>query len=326
VKLAEAFKILDTDDDGSISLEELRTGLANQLQSVITEEQASKIMKRFDVSGDGSIQLDEFKGVDAFRNIFEKILQEEKTTVIEATQKAIAAKKIAETAAAKASAIQEQINSLPPSNSDKIVSALPYLLPLADVLPYSKDFIVGNNLENNNFIFEFASSVFLLYQSIPFSGLVAFFLLNILTNNLKLNRLVRFNMQQAIFLDIALIFPSLIGSVLSILAKQGDLEIPADIGALGSTATFLVISASIIYSVISSLLGIVPDKLPLVSERAKLRVPTAEEYLKDLEAQDNEWNPPGPGEKKVRKNRPEKTPEVEQVKDADEEEGDSEKK
>lgn len=318
-KLAEAFKSFDTNNDGSISLEELRFGLASQLQSMISEEQAIKIMKRFDSNGDGSIQLEEFKGIEAFRSILEKVLQEENATVIEATQKAIVAKKAAEAAATKAIAIQDQVNSLPPSGSDKIVSLLPYLLPLADMLPYSKDFIVGNHLENNNFIYDFAASVFILYQSIPFSGLLAFFLLNALTNNLKLNRLVRFNMQQAIFIDIALIFPSLIGSVVGVLAKQGDAEIPIEFSSAGSTLTFLTISACIIYSSISSLLGIIPDKIPIISNRAKLRVPTAEDILKKMEAEENEWNPTENGEINRKKKRIIRRTEVEQVEDSEEE-------
>lgn len=322
LKLADAFKSFDTDSDGSISLEELKTGLAFQLQSAISEQQATKIMQRFDTDGDGSIQLSEFKGVEAFRGILERILQEEKTAVIDATQKALVAKKAAEAAAVKANAIQEQVNSLPPSNSDKFVSLLPYLLPLADVLPYSKEFIVGNNLQFNNLIFEFASSVFLVYQAIPFSGLVAFFLLNILTNNLKLNRLVRFNMQQAIFFDIALIFPGLFGSVATVVATQGNFEIPKSLVDNGSTATFLVISAGIIYSMISSLLGIIPDKVPFISDRAKLRVPTAEDILKSIEEQEK-MMPPGPDG--MRKKRPEKKPEVEQVEDADENDSDAKK-
>jgi Ca2+-binding EF-hand superfamily protein len=54
--------MLDTNQDGSISLQELKDALATQLESVVSEEVALKIMKRFDTSGDGAIQLDEFKG------------------------------------------------------------------------------------------------------------------------------------------------------------------------------------------------------------------------------------------------------------------------
>ena len=125
-------------------------------------------------------------------------------------------------------------------------------------------------------------------------------------------------MQQAIFFDIALIFPGLIGTIGTAVAKQGEFELPKIIGDTGSTATFLVISAGIIYSMISSLLGVVPDKVPFISQRAKLRVPTAEDILKSLEAQENDWSPNPPGGAEVPRNRPDKMQEVEQIKDDDE--------
>ena len=317
-KLAEAFKTLDTDDDGSISLAELRAGLVVQLKSAITEEQAAKILQRFDLDGDGSIQINEFRGIDAFRLILDKILLEEKNAIIDATQKLVVAQKTAETAAAKANAIQEQVNSLPPTTSDRVVSLLPYLLPLADAIPYSKEFILGNNLQYDNIVFEFAYSIFVIYQTIPFSGLIAFFLLDLLTNNLKLNRLIRFNMQQAIFFDIALIFPGVLGSVVSLMVSQTDFVIPPSIGTVGSTATFLLVSLGIIYSLASSLLGVIPDKIPIISDRAKLRVPTAEQILAGIEEEKekDDWSLPGESIKNIRKNRQSNRREVEQVEDS----------
>ena len=317
-KLAEAFKTLDTDDDGSISLAELRAGLVVQLKSAITEEQAAKILQRFDLDGDGSIQINEFRGIDAFRLILDKILLEEKNAIIDATQKLVVAQKTAETAAAKANAIQEQVNSLPPTTSDRVVSLLPYLLPLADAIPYSKEFILGNNLQYDNIVFEFAYSIFVIYQTIPFSGLIAFFLLDLLTNNLKLNRLIRFNMQQAIFFDIALIFPGVLGSVVSLMVSQTDFVIPPSLGTVGSTATFLLVSLGIIYSLASSLLGVIPDKIPIISDRAKLRVPTAEQILAGIEEEKekDDWSLPGESIKNIRKNRQLNRREVEQVEDS----------
>jgi hypothetical protein len=121
---------------------------------------------------------------------------------------------------------------------------------------------------------------------VPFSGLIAFVLFNTIASNLQLNRLVRFNIQQAILLDIALIFPGIIGTVASIGATQGDFELPSALVDSGSTATFLAVSAAIIYSMGSSLIGTVPDKIPIISERVKLRVPTGEEILKILGEQE----------------------------------------
>ena len=228
-----------------------------------------------------------YLGIEAFRITLDKVVREEKQAGIEADAQALLAKQTAEIAAAKVLAVTDQVNSLPPTGSDKVLSLLPYLLPLCDALPYARAFIQGNALDTNNPIFEFASFVFLLYQTIPFSGLVAFFLLSSFTSNLKLNRLVRFNIQQAIFLDIALIFPGIIGTVAFAVAKQGNFEIPLGLVDTASTATFLTASAAIIYSMGSTLAGALPDRIPFVSDRVKTRVPTADDILKMLEDQEN---------------------------------------
>ena len=58
-----------------------------------------------------------------------------------------------------------------------------------------------------------------IYETIPFSGLILFYFFNLFSNNLQLNRLVRFNIQQAIFIDIALIIPGILGSVVGVIAE-----------------------------------------------------------------------------------------------------------
>lgn len=98
---------------------------------------------------------------------------------------------------------------------------------------------------------------------------------------------MRFNIQQAIFLDIALIFPGIIGTVAFAVAKQGNFEIPLGLVDTASTATFLTASAAIIYSMGSTLAGALPDRIPFVSDRVKTRVPTADDILKMLEDQEN---------------------------------------
>lgn len=76
--------------------------------------------------------------------------------------------------------------------------------------------------------------------------------------------------------------------------------IAASTEQLGSSVTFLVIAASIIYSLISTLAGQEPDKLPLISSRVQNRVPTTDEFksmlkdnikqIKDIE--NNKGKPP----------------------------------
>ena len=90
------------------------------------------------------------------------------------------------------------------------MSLLPYLLPLLDALPYGGKLIDSWNPEPNPLLLGLGV-LYQLYGTIPFSGLILFFAFNAVSNNLQLNRLVRFNIQQAIFIDISLIIPGIIG-------------------------------------------------------------------------------------------------------------------
>ena len=50
-----------------------------------------------------------------------------------------------------------------------------------------------------------------------------------------------------------------------------------------SSLTFLLVSLVIIYSCASSLAGIVPDKVPIISERVEKRVPSADMFNEEGE-------------------------------------------
>ena len=101
----------------------------------------------------------------------------------------------------------EETNPLP----DRILSCFPYLLPLADGCSFGR------------YIYERVPPLGVLeratlqplsdlFQSIPFSSLIVFVAFSFAARQPGLPRYVRFNIQQAILLDIALVFPSLFGS------------------------------------------------------------------------------------------------------------------
>eukprot|EP01038_Epipyxis_sp_PR26KG_P012471 gene12471-16726_t len=299
--LSQAFQLLDTNNDGSISLEELKVGLANMLKATVNESQAKKIMNIFDTSGDGKLQFEEFQGLDMIRIKFDKVLKEEQQAAADAEYQSRLASKAAEKAQIKAKLIQEMINNKPPSLSDKIVSLIPYLLPLVDALPYSTSYIFSNHLEQDP-IFEFAATIFSFYRNVPFAGIVAFIIFNLFSANLSLNRLVRFNIQQAIFIDIALIIPGIASGIIGVASAQLGITIPPEISSLLSTGTFLIISSTIIYSVVCSLLGITPDKIPIISARVQQRVPTTEEFMEMFDEEGNFKTIDGDNKKKKNSN------------------------
>lgn len=128
-------------------------------------------------------------GLEKFRNKLEALAREEKLQALEA-------KKAAEIEAKEALVAEVRLNLLndkEPTTRDKLVSVLPYLFPLMDSLQFGRFLIVEN--ADNPFVVVLAL-LYALYKAVPFSGFVSFLVLNVLSSNPGINRLVRFNMQQ----------------------------------------------------------------------------------------------------------------------------------
>eukprot|EP01083_Nonionella_stella_P281150 956611_1 len=90
-------------------------------------------------------------------------------------------------------------------------------------------------------------------------------------------------MQQAIFIDIALFFPGLLSALFGIAAGGAGLQIPEIISQLSTDAIFVSLLAVLGYCSVSSLLGIEPNKIPLVSKAVDDRMPTIDMFDIDSE-------------------------------------------
>ncbi|KAL9185386.1 hypothetical protein ACHAXT_003163 [Thalassiosira profunda] len=269
----KAFNRFDLNSDGEVSLSELKTGLEKELKTEISEKRVKELLEAFDTSGDGALQLDEFVTVDRFRNQLESLAREEKRLAAEAEQES----KRQEQEALLAEAKLEFLNEKEPTMTDKVVSVLPYLFPLMDGLQYGRFLLGADDAGSNPFLVVLAL-LYTLYRSIPFSGFVAFFALNFLAGNPSLNRLVRFNMQQAIFLDIALFFPSLFVGLGGLIAGAAGSPTSAVAGEIFSDAVFGTLLLTLAYCAGSSLFGKEPDSIPLISAAVKDRMPTIDMF------------------------------------------------
>mmetsp|Transcript_4226 Transcript_4226/g.6309 ORF Transcript_4226/g.6309 Transcript_4226/m.6309 type:complete len:401 (-) Transcript_4226:78-1280(-) len=274
----KAFREFDTNQDGEISLEELKAGLERALKTELSESRVQELMREFDASGDGALQRDEFVGLDKFKNQLEKLVREEKRLAQEAKNLALKEQKEAELAQARL----EILNDKAPTATDKVFSVVPYLFPLLDGLAYGRFLLVSEQAQANPVVFAIAT-LYALYRSLPFGGLIAFFILNFFSGNPKINRLVRFNMQQAIFIDISLFFPSLLTGIIGLALAAAEVELPSSVVQLSTDAIFLVILATLGYCTVSSLLGIEPNKVPIVSKAVSDRMPSADMFDIDSE-------------------------------------------
>ena len=266
-----AFQQFDTNQDGQISVDELKEGLEKIFKKELPERQVQKLMASFDLSGDGALQPEEFVSIEKLRNKLDAIVRDEKANALEAIKQA---KKEEETLKF-VQAQMELLNDREPTIQDKIISVLPYLFPLMDGLAYGR-FLVLDNLDNPLAVG--LGLLYALYRSIPFSGFIAFFALSFLSGNPSINRLVRFNMQQAIFLDIALFFPGLIAGLYSLAASGAGFSLPEGAIVLANDALFLTLLATIGYASVSSLLGQTPDKIPFISQATNDRMPTLDMF------------------------------------------------
>lgn len=151
------------------------------------------------------------------------------------------------------------------NTKDRFFAAIVYLMPLVDAMPFG------------GFLFaQFPvllwlqiplMPVQLVYRSIPFAGLIVFFILfAAVVRNERISHFIRFNTMQAILIDILLL---LLGLLLRLLA-----------GGLGQTnllaqtlynVIFLGSLAACLYSIVQSIMGRYAE-IPTISDAAYSQV------------------------------------------------------
>jgi len=267
----KAFSKFDINKDGTISVDELKAGLEKAFKHEIPESRIEKLVVKFDQNGDGILQMDEFVSVDKMRNQLDSLIREEKGIELEESkrvQQAEESEKLSEMRMAL-------VNDGEPTTTDKVLSVAPYILPLLDSIQFASFFATKHP---DNVFAQVAIIAYTLYRSIPFSGFLAYFGLSFLSTNPKFNRLVRFNMQQAIYLDVALFIPGVLALLYGAAASNLPLNLPTEVIEYGSDGVVLAMIATIAYASASSLLGKTPDKLPFMSQATQDRMISPEMF------------------------------------------------
>ena len=150
---------------------------------------------------------------------------------------------------------------------DRVVAALPYVLPLFDGLRYGKFLFLQFPIFTT--ILTPLDPLMRLYFQLPFGSLIAFFAIYLgIANNASFSRYIRFNAMQAILLDIILILPGLLESVLQVRPMGGaGLQLYITL----YNTIFLFIFACVAYG-IGNCMGGRMGRLPIVAEAADAQV------------------------------------------------------
>lgn len=79
-----------------------------------------------------------------------------------------------------------------------------------------------------------------------------------------MNKLVRYNLRQAVILDIAMFFPSILAFIIAAFLGDDVVKL-APLAQVGSDVIFVTVTICVLYSMVSSAFGVLPDSLPLLS-------------------------------------------------------------
>jgi len=143
--------------------------------------------------------------------------------------------------------------------SDRILSCAPYVLPIVDGVEFGKYIFMRIPVLGVVEKLTLGGMVN-IFDKVPFSQLILFVALSFASRNPEIPRQIRFNMQQAILIDIALIFPSVLGGVAN--------NLPRFIVEPSTNFVFYVFAACVGYSVVCNLIGKVPNQIPFISSTA----------------------------------------------------------
>lgn len=149
---------------------------------------------------------------------------------------------------------------------DRILAALVYILPLIYVLPFGISLL--KQIPFLGLIYLPLSPIISLYYSLPFAGLIIFFVLFFaVVRNERVSRFIRFNTLQAILIDIALI---LCGLILPIFGQAlgGNSVLTLTL----NNTVFLGTLTACIFGMIQAARGFYPE-IPAISEAVYSQLP-----------------------------------------------------
>mmetsp|Transcript_7460 Transcript_7460/g.14545 ORF Transcript_7460/g.14545 Transcript_7460/m.14545 type:complete len:227 (+) Transcript_7460:206-886(+) len=148
----------------------------------------------------------------------------------------------------------------------RLTACLPYILPLADGFEWGRYVFEQVPIMALPFVPLFPIMGIL---NLPFVSFGIFiFLFSFVARNPEIPRFVRFSTLQAIYIDIALIFPQLFKSLMG--ATGG---LPSEIGVPLTNFVFYCMIGTVTYSIIKNALGETPNEIPLISESVDSQMP-----------------------------------------------------
>mmetsp|Transcript_91268 Transcript_91268/g.185794 ORF Transcript_91268/g.185794 Transcript_91268/m.185794 type:complete len:473 (-) Transcript_91268:189-1607(-) len=259
------FRAFDFDGSGALDAEEVKRGMKELCGKHLDEEKAARLLKAHDMNADGLLQFEEFD-LSRLQASLDKFQAEER-------EREDAVRREAAEREREVREREEYEQSLPIANEDtglttRLASVCAYLLPLMDGFQFGMPLLTAFPV-----LQPFFSAVFgpvQLLSAIPFWQFLLFVGMQVLGDNKDMPKLLRFNLKQAILLDVALFIPSLVRILVNSLLKDllpGELE--SNLIFILATLVCVPMLLCVVYSAVCSLAGSTPRGIPYISEAAE---------------------------------------------------------
>lgn len=283
------FDDCDLDRSGGLDKEELRQCMQAHFGVKLDEDSTAYIFKVFDSNGSGELELHEFNGQAIAATIQQHMREKEAQTLWKQEQKASAEASSKETEASS-KPVRTWENVLAEGNQDdtvlvRLACVLAYLLPLCDGILFGLPIVRMAPWQLLQLFMPFLA-ILKFVDDIPLGVLIWFFTMSQLSRNVRTPGLMRFNMRQAIRLDIRIcLFRFLLDlaypffqSLLPLSEEtinQGMIQeeptlvatVLISLGRILATFAFMLLMAIISFGVACSITGDVPRGIPFISEK-----------------------------------------------------------
>lgn len=144
---------------------------------------------------------------------------------------------------------------------DRIKSCIPYILPMIDGDMFGK-YIYERVPPLGTLDYILLRPIVEGVQAVPFLSILLFAIFALGPRLTDQSREVRFNAQQAVFLDIAILFPSLIAEAVT------EVHLPRSILEPSANFVYYAYMSAVIYCISSNLRGKIPNQIPWLSSMA----------------------------------------------------------
>jgi hypothetical protein len=260
----ELFKAFDIDGSDGVDARELQHGLKELMGIEINHDMASRLVKALDKNHKGFLLFEDFD-TKSFEPTLGRFRAEDRAKELASIEE----EKITQAKLEAERELKEYQEALP-GNDDtglptRVLSVLAYFLPIVDASHYGMP--VGILFPPLLPLLDSIYPAYQMMESIPFGSLIVFCLMQFIAANKELPSLLRFNLNQAIQLDILLSLPTIFQSLLGLLIQEEN-PMP-NLWFLLTLVAFLAVVPCIVYSMGSSLLGVAPRSIPHVSTSAE---------------------------------------------------------